>query len=483
MKASGVRTQHPDYAVAVNSWKRCRDAAEGEKAVHAAREEYLPKLAEEKEADYLKRLKRTPFFNATWRTISGLSGMLFKKSATVEVPSSVLPLLDDCDMAGTSLMVFVKSLVRESLEVGRSGVLVDYTQAGKGPLTVAQAQAMGLRPFLQKYPAESIINWKTAKTNGSVVLSMVVLQESEPVGGNEFSHETEPRYRVLDIAEGKYRQRIFRINDKDEDEQVGEDFFPLMNGSPMTSIPFMFVGADHSGPEVEAPPMIDLVDMNLHHFSVSADYEHGCHFSGLPTLFISGYSPSLDPGKPDQTIYIGGPTANCLPSPDAKAYIVQTSRGFDDLRTNLEDKKAQMAILGARMLESQKKAAETSDTVAQHRKGEESMLSNIGETISSSITRALLWLTEWAGADSSAVKYELSKDFSATGMTAQELTAMVGAWQAGMPGYSDQNVFDQLQARGVIEEEVLFEEEQSRISEKGPAPLAGDPLALPGVGQ
>jgi len=33
--------------------------------------------------------------------------------------------------------------------------------------------------------------------------------------------------------------------------------------------------------------------MNLHHYQVSRDYEHGCHFSGLPTLFISGYRQTI----------------------------------------------------------------------------------------------------------------------------------------------------------------------------------------------
>jgi hypothetical protein len=45
--------------------------------------------------DYKARLKRSDFFNGTWRTIAGLGGMAFRKPPTVEVPSGIEPYLDD----------------------------------------------------------------------------------------------------------------------------------------------------------------------------------------------------------------------------------------------------------------------------------------------------------------------------------------------------------------------------------------------------
>lgn len=476
-KPTGVRTTHPDYDAMAPSWKRCRDAAAGERAIHAAGEAYLPKLAEELDRDYQARLMRTPWFNATWRTISGLRGMLFRKSAEVEG----VEYTDDIDMAGTPLASFVQKVVEDALTVGRIGVLVDYPQAPEGgqALTVAAAAALGMRPSLQIYPAESVINWKTQRIGNAVVLSLVVLTEDESVAGDEFGHATETRYRVLDLdpANGYYRQRVYRVDDKGREEQIGADVFPLMNGNPMREIPFVFIGVDETGPCVDEPPLIDLVDMNLHHYTVSADYEHGCHFSGLPTLFVSGYSPAVaEPGSPVKTIYIGGPTANCLPDPQAKAYFVEIASAFEALRANLEDKKAAMAVLGARMLEAQKRAAEAADTVAQNRKGEESLLAAMGETVSLGMTRALGWFMAWAGRDAGAVRYELSSEFGPAGLSAQELTAMVGAWQAGMPGYSDQNVFAQLQERGMIDAETTFEEEQARVADKGPRLVAPAPV-------
>lgn len=456
----GVRTHHPDYEAYAPIWRMCRDASAGETAVHAAGTLYLPELAEEQAVDYAARLQRTPFFNATWRTISGLAGMMFRRPPTVEVPAGIDDYLADADMAGSPLERFAQDLAVEALTVGRVGVLVDHPVTADR-VTVAQAQRMGLRPAMQRYAAESIINWQTARIGNAVTLSKVVLAEEAPVAGeDEYAHATEARYRVLDLDKGKYRQRVYRINDHGADELVIE-VVPTMNGAPLPFIPFVIVGVDSVGAPVDYPPLIDLVTLNFHHYRVGADYAHGCHISGLPTMFISGFYAE------DRKIYIGGPSANCLPDPQAKAYFVETQSNFEALRQNLEDKKAEMAILGARMLEEQKRAAETAETTSQHRKGEESLLAGMAQTLSDGVRQALEWFVAWAG-KAGDVTFEISRDFMPARMTPQELTAMLSAWQAGMPGYSSQAVYEKLQARDEASQEVTYEEEQARIGNDGP---------------
>ena len=86
----------------------------------------------------------------------------------------------------------------------------------------AQAEAMNLRPYAWIYKAESIINWDTITVNGISTLSLVVLEEhyTAPTD-DEFTKEDKIRYRVLDLFEGVYRQRIFEVVNK-EYTQVGE---------------------------------------------------------------------------------------------------------------------------------------------------------------------------------------------------------------------------------------------------------------------
>lgn len=470
MKGKGVRTTHPRYNEMLPLWTRCDDAANGEHKIHAGTTTYLPKLAEETDDDYKSRLKRTPFFNATWRTISGLKGMIFRKPPVRVAPAGIEQYLEDVDMAGTPLDVFAQQVTKDVLTLARCGLLVDHPampiNEDGSSLTVAQAQRIGLRPMMQRYEAKNIINWKTGRVNNAIALTLVVLQEQADLeGDDEFAQDSEEKYRVLDLINGQYRQRVFRINEKKEDVQVGEDIFPLMNNRPMDAIPFFFVGVDDLKADPDSPPLLDLVDMNLHHFTVSADWEHGCHFSGLPTLFISGYRADADSPK----IYIGGSSANCLPDPNAKAMYAEVEGNFEGLRNNLDAKKAEMAVLGARMLEGQKSAVESHETLQQRSAGEQSQLAAMADVVSMGMTKALTLFAQWAG-QTGEVSYTLNKDYVPGGFTAQDLTALVTSWQSG--AISDQVLFYNLQKGELIDGDITFEEEQERKASQAPALIA-----------
>ena len=124
-----------------------------------------------------------------------------------------------------------------------------------------------------------------------------------------------------------------------------------------------------------------------------------------------------------------------------------------------------MAILGARMLEPQKKGVETADTASIHRKGEESMLASVAQIVSMGIQRPLTWVTVWAGAGEEA-EFDFNHDFYPAPMSSTMLSAIMTAWQSGMPGFSDQEVFAKLQKGEMISQGTTLEEEQARISNR-----------------
>jgi hypothetical protein len=80
-----------------------------------------------------------------------------------------------------------------------------------------------------------------------------------------------------------YRQRCWRVDEKGKDEQIGEDIYPLMNGKPLTSSRSRPSARTARNDCIDEPPLIDLVDKNVAHYQVNADYRHGLHFTGLPT--------------------------------------------------------------------------------------------------------------------------------------------------------------------------------------------------------
>jgi hypothetical protein len=459
---SQVNTQHPKYEKKLNQWKRCRDVVAGSDAIKDAGVAYLPALKDQTTDDYNAYKTRASFINYTWKTINALQGMLFRKQPEIKVASSVDALLKDVTMDGRSIFIFAQQIAIEDLTSGRVGILVDYPQGNTEGLTLADTAKLNLRPILAQYKAENIINWKQERIDNEMKLTLVVLMEDAALEGNEYEHKTEIRYRVLDIKNKVYRQRVFRINEKGEDEQVGKDLIPVMNNKPLNYIPFIFIGIDDTTPEVDEPPLIDLVDVNLDHYRLSADLKHGLHFGGLPTAVVSGYTPEKECDK----LYVGSSSAWVFPDPQAKAsYLEYTGQGLKPIADEMAADEQRMAILGARLLSAEKKATETAQTAQIHRAGESSILSAIANTISIGLSQALVTFSEWAGVKGEA-SITLNTDFLPPEMTPQELTALLSGWQMGAPGLSDQGLFDILQKREVIMPDVTLEVEQERIASK-----------------
>lgn len=468
-----INSHHPDYDKMLPKWKRCRDTMNGQDAVHEAGVTYLPRLKDQTDEDYNAYRLRAGFFNAVWRTISGLVGMVLRQPPVVEVPASVEFMLADIDLAGVPLNSFSQTVLEEALGLGRVGILVDCPPVkAVGVATLADAIAQNIRPTMQLYRAESVINWRVARINNVMALVLVVMEEDEEVIIDEWTVKREKRWRELALVEGIYRVRMFK-RELDKDMQIGEDLFPAMNGVPMDFIPFQFIGVDDLTAGTDEPPMTDLVDTNLAHYRVTADYEHGCHFTGLPTPVVSGYVKS----DPAEKLYIGSANAWVFPDPATTAsYLEFSGQGLSALTDNLSRKEQQMAILGARMLEPQKKGVETADTASIHRKGEESMLASVAQVVSMGIERALIWVTMWAEAGEEAA-FDFNHDFYPAPMSSNMLSTIMYAWQAGMPGFSDQEVFAKLQKGEMISEGTTLEEEQARISNRQ-IELAGQQAAF-----
>lgn len=466
-----VKNTHEDYKESCAVWKRCRDAAEGQDAIHEAGKEYLPMLADQTPAEYNAYKTRASFYNATWRTIAGLQGMIFRKPSVVKVADVVEPLLEDVSLSGENLHIFSLQIIEELLIVGRVGIFVDYPTIDTVRTTEADSRRMGLRPTLKQYTTESIINWRHTVIDNRCTLSMVVLaEEVYGTGETEFDAVESEQYRVLDLfqlpkkngtTELVYRVRVFTVNAKDEDVLVSTSY-PKIKGKYLTYIPFYVVGTSRVKIDPDVPPLVDLVDVNLSHYRTNADYEHGCHFTGLPTPVISGYTPEKD----GQSFGIGSMTAWVFPRPDARAtYLEFTGQGLKALEANLSRKETQMVVLGARMLESKQSGGDSPTGAAISMGGEQSLLASISQAASMCILRALTTFSEFAGS-TEPVTFRLNKDFFPMAMSALDLTALVASWQNGAISYA--TLFANLQRGEIVDIDQTIEKELLGMNQHKP---------------
>lgn len=460
-----IDTEHDDFAEYKIQWQKCDDCNEGQEAVHKRGKQYLPALSGQDEKDYKAYQTRALFYGATSRTVDGLSGMIFRKEPTIEVPAAMQGMIDDVTLSGMSLLGFAEEIVENSLVAGRAGILVDHPSVSVNT-TKAQAEAMNIRPFLKLYEADQIFNWRTETRNNTEVLTQLRLYECvESIGADEFDIISTPQIRILDFNDaGQYRQRVFQKDKKGDWIQFGFDIIPLKNGAPLDRIPFFFVGVRNSSPEIEKPPLIDMANANLSHYVSTADLEHGAHFTGLPTAVITGHTDD-DMVAPAE-YRIGAATAWIFPNPETKVqYLEFQGQGLEALEKRIARKEEYMAFLGARMLTPEKKAAETAQTAEIHRSGEISVLSSLSIAASKSIESALQFMAEWAGI-AGDVKFSLNKEFLTVRMSAQDLTALLQLWQGQGIAYAD--LLDNLKRAEIVAEDRTEDEIRSEIETQNP---------------
>ena len=446
----------------IERWTRCRAAIEGEDAIREGKETYCPKPTG-LEADEFKRyLQRASWYGATQRTIDAMTGLIFRKDPDVMLPDALYDLEESASANGQSLLELADFCVEEVLGLGRLGILVDFPQVENAEQqTVAQAEAVGARPYLATYTTENIVNWRWRSVGARRVLGLVVLREFsvQPDPEDYFKEESVEQYRELALDEqGFYFQRVWV---KEDNEWIpGPQNYPVMNSAPMTFIPFY--AATPNGDDVDSllPPLIDLVDLNIKHWINSAGYEHGVHFTCNPMPVITGWSPPAG-----TTITIGSERCLVLDDPQAKAFYMEFGgAGLDRADKAMAKKEKQMAVLGSRLLLEQTKGVEAAETAAIHRAGENSILGSVAQSVSKVLTRAYKVMVEWSGADAEDVQVQLNTDFLPFALEPATITALMNAWQAGV--ISKRTLFQKLQEGEAIPPGVDFDADQELIDEE-----------------
>ena len=460
-KNKGVRTQHPSYVEMLGQWEKCRDVFAGTEELREHTTKYLPRLTDEPETAYMARIGRGVLYNALFRTVSGFIGMLFRISPVLNAPPNTESMTDDVTLTGIPLTVFAQGLAEECLVVGRAGVLVNYPVTSDS-MTIADAQALNVRPYMSVIKAEQMINWRQRRVNNKYQLSMVTIQEEHSVPIDEFEDKEVTRYRVLDLDENDvYRVRIFEVQEKNRqstDVEL-ERFYPTMNGAMMNYIPLYIIGPDDITPDIDTPMLIDLADLCVSHYQAYNDLATGNHWSALPVLYITGHE--LQQGE---SVHIGGGKALIFPNPAAKVGIAEVGTGgFSSLENQLNRLEQQMVSIGSRMLEGQKFQAESAETAGIYRSGENSVLSAISISLSTCLTVALKVFAEWAGDSPEDVRFTLNKEFFREPVTSDMITALVSSMQGGM--VSREAIFSYLKKSEFYDPHITFESEQGSLEE------------------
>lgn len=446
-------TTHAQYDKWLPIWTKCRDAIEGQECVHKAGVKYLPMLQGQKHDSYQSYLSRALYFNASGRTLDGMTGLIFRKKPTLVYPTAFEAMLADIDMSGSTFMSFAEQVVDELAKVGRLGILVDYPTTQSIGMTFGQVQALGLRPYATLYKTESILDWRHKSINNVQSLSYVKLSEKIDIETAPNEYESIEQLRVLDLDGGAYRVRVYRkTKDKGEYELFSEAY-PLMNNNRLNFIPFIFDSVNGVDSDIKKPVLLDLVNVNLSHYRSTADYEHGLHFTGLPTPIFWGVQ--FDKGAQFE---LGSEAGMAFPNPDGRAEFLEfTGQGLGALEKAIDKKEQMMSALGSRMLSAEKRAVEAAETAMIHRSAENSVLSSLAFSASEALTKMLLIMGQWANINGE-VTCELNQDFMPQDISPQLFNELTKAYLAGTISY--ETYFYNLKQGEIIKSDVSIDDER-----------------------
>ena len=429
---AGVKTRHRDFTKAFDTWQKVRHAVSGDLVSYlrnVGKNEPDPEYGAQRQKEYEDG---AICYNFTKRTLSGMVGAVMRKEPEQTIPAKLEYLLENADGSGVGLWQQAQDTLGEIDSVGRGGLLVDAPNVRAA--TMAEQNAGLLNPVLAYYTAENIINWRTERVGSVNRVVMVVLREEYEYqsGQDEFSYLTGEQYRVLDIIGGKYRQRLYKFDQKGALRTgKAEEVFPQLGSLDQGVIPFTFIGATNNDHTIDDAPLLPLAELNIGHFRNSADNEESSFVVGQPTLFIApGESMSLQvfqEANPNG-VKMGSRTGHNIGA-GGNAFLVQAEAN-NLAKENMRQKEEQAIQIGAQLITPSQQI--TAESARLQRGADTSVMATIASNVSQAYTQALKWAAAMVGAQDAEIEFKLNTEFFLQPMTAQDRAAWMADINAGL---------------------------------------------------
>lgn len=453
-----VNDRDPAWVVHAGARKKVHDLLSGREDALS----YVRALPGHDEATAQRFRAGAYYLPVTARTAEAFSGLVFGKTPTRKGLTALDAYLGDVTGSGQDIDRFAEQGFDGILSTGAVMVLVDYPDAPAG-VTKADAEAEGVRPTLKLYDATAILAARVLKVGAALKLAHIRVAEQveEKDAEDEFKLTQVAQVRVLDLDEtGFYRQRIFRqING--QWAQFGEVIEPKRQNGRLNVIPAFFSNPRDGEPNPARPPLDDIADISVAHLNNSAALEWALLWTANPTPIFKG----IQLGEGD-TVKMGSSEGIVVAADGGDAKFMEfTGSGLSELRHALEAKRKDAALMGARMLLESGRAAIAAETARIERAGETSVVSGIANALSDCLTKALAFMADWAGVSSEGIQYWLNTDLNPAGLSAQELTALLAAWQSGAITLED--LFENLQRAEIVDPAKSFEDHREELDAEG----------------
>ena len=450
-------TTHPAYDEMLSDWVMMSDIRKGQSQLKrrdlSKFGTYLTWLDAGNESAMNKQrnrqyIKMATFQNVTARTAQGMIGEIMRTQPSIEMPPTMMYMIDDIDGTGLSIDQHIRDSVDESLYKGGVGLLTDFPALEYGA-TQSEVEEKGIRPIVTMYTNENILNWDSRRVGAVSKLSYVLLSEGER------------KRRVLLLDEGNlYAQEVW-AKDKERDWELVERFEPRNgSGARLNYIPFIRAGSLNNTIDIDTIPLIDIAHVNIGQYRNNADSELNSYASSHMQTWITGLTADFVKDNWGGKLELGALNP-VVPLPMGSEVITTQARETSTSTKLAESKRREMIELGAKLIEPQ--AGNKTATQAElDASSETSILSMVAQNIQDAYQKSLEWAASFANQAAESVSIKMSTKFSFSKMTAQERNQLIIDWQSGV--ISKSVIRAQYRADGIIPSDITDEEIDEELS-------------------
>lgn len=423
----------------------------GTRAMREAGKAFLPQWPNESADAYQKRLETATLHPLFKRTAIVMAAKPLSRAITMHgVPDSIQALLQRVDDEGSSLHAFVADLMLDIVGRGISGVLVDYPPRPKGVNTRAQEKALGARPYFVRYPAGTVLGWRTRRMNGRVMLTQLRLLEFPLEEDGPYGQKTVEQVRVLEPGSWE----VWRKRENNDDE-----WFLFEKGrTSLDVIPFVFFYGTKTGFGTGESPLIELAYQNVEHWQSASDQQTILHVARVPILFMRGFGDK-------EKLTVGASKAVKSTNKDADIKFVEHSgTAIEAGRKELLDLEERMRATGAEML-VRRPGKVLAAQVHSEDDSQKCVLQRIVEIAEASLNQCVEFMGLWIG-QREVGDLSLFKDFGVH--TLAEATAQLLLDMNVAGKLSDETLFSELQRRDVISADRKWDDEKNNLQAPEP---------------
>lgn len=422
-------------------WEMVETLDQGTRAMREAGELYLPKRALEEPADYMRRLNTATLFPAFSETLNTLSGRVFAKPVQVgeDVPRWVRDeVLPNVDRQGRNFHVFAYSAFREALKYGLCHVLVDSPRV-EGVRSREDQRRAGIRPYLIQINPRRVLGWR--EQEGKLTQLRVRFFRDEY--DEDFGQRKVEQIRV-------YQPGRTRVYEQSKDGWAQVDDIP----TGMDQIPVATIYTNRTGFMAATPALRELAYLNVKHWQQQSSADALLDTASVPILTLIG-------ADSDQQIVIGGKYALRLPRDADMKFVEHSGAAIGAGRDALAALKDEMRQAGAKLLAPQGAGGKTATEASEDAARENSSLGQMAQNLEDTLDHILDLVAAWRGEASGGtvtVQPNLDPDWA----PAESMGVLLNMRNAG--ALSDATLFREAQRRGMVSDEVEWEDEQARIA-------------------